>query len=201
MGNNPSHFDNCGDDCPVENVNWWESLAYCNILSRSEDLEECYEFSGCDNKRPGQDMKCESVKFIGLGCKGYRLPTESEWEYAARAGSTGKYYADNLHDIAWYHSNSSGKTHPVARKFPNAWGVSDMLGNVGEWTWDFFQKDYYINDSQLDPLGATTGNSRVNRGGSWLYYAMGCRFAYRNDDVPGFRYAGVGFRPARSLDP
>ena len=200
MGNNPSDFSDCGDDCPVEKVNWWESLAYCNALSRSKELEECYDLSGCSNKKPGEDMECESVKFIGLGCKGYRLPTEAEWEYAARAESTGKYYADNMDDIAWHYGNSDDKTHPVGQKSPNKWGLYDVTGNVYEWTWDWHDSDYYSSSPKVDPLGAKTGRFRVLRGGSCNYRAEYCRLAGRGRGAPGIR-RDVGLRPARSLDP
>ena len=201
MGNNPSYFDNCGDDCPVENVNWWESLAYCNALSRSEGFEECYELSDCDNKNPGEDMECKSVMFIGLDCEGYRLPTEAEWEYAARAGNTGPYYADNLGVIAWFDENSGDKTYPVGRKFPNKWELYDVLGNVWEWTWDWYDSGYYTDDPQTNSLGADTGHSRVIRGGSWMSPVHYCRLANRVKFDPAVYDSSLGFRPARSLDP
>ena len=197
---NHSHFSNCGDDCPVEAINWWESLAYCNALSRSEGLEECYELSGCVIKKSWKVMYCDSVKFSGLGCKGYRLPTEAEWEYAARAGTTGPYYADNLDDIAWYYGNSDNKTHSVGQKSPNAWGLFDMLGNVHEWTWDSYEKDYYTYSPKTDPLVDKAGSSRVARGGAWNQYASRCRLAYRQGNGPDIRDYGFGLRPARSLE-
>ena len=196
---NPSHFSKCGDECPVENVNWWESLAYCNALSRTEGFEECYILSGCNDKKAGEGMECHSAKFKGTGCKGYRLPTEAEWEYAARAGSSGMYYMENLDHIAWYDGNSGYEPHPVGQKIPNGWGLYDMLGNVHEWTWDWY--DNYADNPDTDPLGATTGRFRVNRGGSWHSRACLCRSAFRSYDEPDSRYLFVGFRVARSLDP
>ncbi|PJB46490.1 MAG: hypothetical protein CO108_05810, partial [Deltaproteobacteria bacterium CG_4_9_14_3_um_filter_63_12] len=119
MGNNPSRFKSCGENCPVEQVNWREAVDYCQALSRSEGLEECY----------GDGRRLKS-----LDCAGYRLPTESEWEYAARAGTTGARYGD-LSEIGWCNGS---RTHAVGQKKANAWGLYDMIGNVDEWTGDWY---------------------------------------------------------------
>ena len=129
-------------------------------------------------------------------CTGYRLPTEAEWEYAARAGSTGARHGD-LEAVAWYEGNSGGKTHPVGQKQANAWGFYDMLGNVWEWVWDW-QADYPAG-SVSDPLGPSSGSFRVIRGGCWSPYARNCRAAFRALHVPGARFSDLGFRLARSL--
>ncbi|MFH1532865.1 MAG: formylglycine-generating enzyme family protein [Pseudomonadota bacterium] len=237
MGNNPSRFDKCGDECPVEQVNWFEALVYCNAASRSEGLPECYRLEGCTGTLGGGcgandwwcdgDYMCSKVEFAGLGCTGYRLPTDAEWEYAARAGSRtatyagameikGVHNAPALDGISWYCGNSGvtysggfdclGRpekqrassrcgTHPVGAKRANAWGLSDMLGNVWEWCWDWYGT--YGGEAR-DPLGAETGSYRVLRGGSWEISAGSLRAASRNGSASGDRGGDLGFRPARS---
>jgi formylglycine-generating enzyme required for sulfatase activity len=213
MGNNPSGASPGCDDCPVETVNWYEALAYCNALSASAGLEACYTLSGCNALSPGTNMTCTGVTVTApdgdvYGCEGYRLPTESEWEYAARAGTTEATYNGDigegdctpvspvLEPIAWYSENSSSTTHPVAQKDANPWGLYDMLGNVWEWTWD--RKAAYPGDV-TDPTGASNGSNRVFRGCCWISAARDCRAAYRFDFSPVYRFAVLGFRPARSL--
>ena len=193
MGNNPSWFANCGDDCPVENVTWFDAVAYANALSRSEGLEECYGANGA---------------FAGLDCAGYRLPTEAEWEYAARAGTQTAFHSGNitrtvcaldpnLDAAGWYCGNSGDTTHPVAGKQPNAWGLFDVHGNVWEWVQDWY--DDYPNDAlTIDPIGPGGGGDRVRRGGSWSGYARFARAAFRDWYGPGLRNVNLGFRLARS---
>jgi formylglycine-generating enzyme required for sulfatase activity len=197
MGSNPSHFSSCGDECPVESVNWHEAVDFCNRLSDREGLSRCYQGVG------------ENVTW-NHSCTGYRLPTEAEWEYAARAGSTTPFasgrisasgndcQADgNLEVMGWYCQNSGSKTHPVGQKQANAWGLYDMQGNVWEWVWDW--KGNYPSGSVTDPTGPGGGSGRVLRGGSWLYVARFCRSANRDISVPGDRDSGLGFRLSRSV--
>ncbi|MDR1920713.1 MAG: formylglycine-generating enzyme family protein, partial [Candidatus Adiutrix sp.] len=132
----------------------------------------------------------------------YRLPTEAEWEYAARAGSTGAYsFGDDpgeLGPYAWHEGNSGGTAHPAGQKAPNAWGLYDMYGNVLEWTQDWYDENYYAVGPPSDPQGPPTGSYRVNRGGNWDYLAGYCRSANRNFYPPDYLNNDLGFRLAFS---
>jgi len=185
MASNPSSFSGCGEDCPVESVSWFEAVKFANALSNRAGYEACYGISG------------ESVTFKGLGCRGYRLPTESEWEYAARSGAETLYAGgDDLDPVGWYDGNSGGRTHRVGQKRANAWGLYDMSGNVWEWVWDRYEK--YPRGMVSDPTGPSSGSYRVKRGGDWYYYSQYCRSAYRGNYGPSSRDSNVGFRLARS---
>jgi formylglycine-generating enzyme required for sulfatase activity len=209
MGSSPSSFSSCGGTCPVETVTWWEAAQFCNALSSLQGLSQCYTLSGCSTT-PGSI--CNSVSEVD-NCTGYRLPTEAEWEYAYRAGSTTAFNNNgpntvsdftcaqdsNLDAIGWYCSNAGKTTHPVGDKTPNAWGLYDMAGNVWEWVWDLYAD--YPGGSQADYSGPASGTDRVNRGGSWDGGAQYCRGAQRRSYNPGFRYDFLGLRPARSYEP
>ena len=164
MGSNPSDFTNCGSNCPVDLVTW----------------NDVQEFIGKLNARSGG--------------RPYRLPTEAEWEYAARAGTTEERYGD-IDEIAWYSSNSGRRPHPVGEKAANAWGLHDMLGNVWEWVGDWYGS--YPGGSVTDPTGPGSGSRRVYRGGSWLVNARTCRSANRNWNSPGIPSDYLGFRLLR----
>ena len=130
---------------------------------------------------------------------GYRLPTEAEWEYAARSGGVNEKYAgtsSNLGDYAWYRDNSNSNTHPVAQKMPNGFGLYDMSGNVQEWCSDIYDKSYYKNSPAKDPRGAKSGASSILRGGSWFMNVAFCRLSNRNFNFPQSRYNDIGFRLA-----
>ena len=138
---------------------------------------------------------CKKCTKLGLPVQ---LPTEAQWEYACRAGTTGAYVGD-LDEMAWYYDNSGRKTHSVGTKKPNEWGLYDMHGNVWEWCQDW--KADYPSGSVTDPTGPSNGSYglfRVNRGGSWSFKAGGCRSACRRYDEPDNRYYGLGFRVARA---
>ncbi len=168
MGSNPSWFNGCGADCPVEQVSWEEAQAFIRALNEQEGV-------------PGR----------------YRLPTEAEWEYAARAGTAGDRYGE-LDEIAWYSGNSEGRTHPAGRKAANAWGLHDMLGNVEEWVADWFAGDYYASSPRTDPQGPESGSNRVLRGGGWHRSGRGCRASRRYNSSPGNRRDILGFRLLRT---
>jgi formylglycine-generating enzyme required for sulfatase activity len=127
----------------------------------------------------------------------YRLPTEAEWEYACRAGTTDD-YAGNLDEMGWYNENSEGRTHPVGEKKANAWGLYDMHGNVSEWCMDWYHKSYYTNSPEVDPQGPNSGTSRVFRGGGWDIKAKYCRSALRAIATPDYRFFRIGFRLVRT---
>ncbi len=199
MGTNPSHFKNCGDRCPVENVSWNDVRKFIAKLNQLTGLQ-------------------------------YRLPTEAEWEYAARAGGTpatyngdltvnGWHNAPELDAIAWYGGNSGVNysnavncstwpdkqytakhcgTHPVGLKKANVWGLYDMLGNVMEWVQDGYGKDYYKNSPSHDPQGQATDSYHVARGGSWKSRAEYVRSANRSGNAADSHSKYRGFRLARS---
>ena len=130
--------------------------------------------------------------------KTYRLPTEAEWEYACRAGTTTPYcFGDDpegIDEYAWYENNSDHEVHPVGEKKPNAWGLHDMHGNVWEWCADWHGSDYYAVSPTDDPPGPETGSSRVDRGGSWKDPARRCVSSDRGGNVPSRRFSDLGFR-------
>ena len=155
MGTNPANFAEQGASAPVEQVSWLDAVLFCNRLSEREGLQPYYEADG--TLRTG-------------GANGYRLPTEAQWEYSARAGtSTLWYFGDDpalLAAHAWTHEIAGGKTHPVGIKRPNAFGIYDIYGNVSEWWQDAYQSDYYEESPALDAPGPT-GSNVVFRGGGW----------------------------------
>ncbi|MDR3363269.1 MAG: SUMF1/EgtB/PvdO family nonheme iron enzyme [Desulfovibrio sp.] len=204
MSDNPCNFKN--DDLPVENVTWHEAVQYCNARSIREGLTPAYEITG------------DTVRW-NRKANGYRLPTEAEWEYACRAGTTTPFNTENhisTKQANYYgtypymietHYFSQGKlatppgeyrqrTVQVGSFAPNTWGLFDMHGNVGEWCWDWYAD--YVNMEQTDPAGASAGMYRVTRGGGWNDFGKHLRSAYRAALPPSNRMPNVGFRLARN---
>jgi formylglycine-generating enzyme required for sulfatase activity len=190
MKTNPSHFSG-KKRLPVENVSWFDAVAFCNALSRKQGVPPFYEI---------RDQTVEVPNWNGLG---YRLPTEAEWEYACRAGTTTRYsFGDDekaLDQYAWFSAESSSQTHPVGEKERNAFSLHDMHGNVWEWCWDWYDPDYYQKAPACDPRGAEETMARVYRGGCWDYVPQLARSADRAWIAPVFRSIKLGFRVARSV--
>jgi len=189
---------------PVEMVNWYEALIFCNRLSIVEKLAPVYRVNGKVNPHdwgavPTDDtMEPWKVEWIS-GADGYRLPTESEWEYAARGGanSTNRYAGNNsANDVAWYYENSETMSHQIGKKAPNELDLYDMSGNVMEWCWDW--QGAYTAAAKENPMGAPSSLYKIIRGGSWSYAVEYCRVAYRHLNYPYYRGVNLGFRVARS---
>ncbi len=178
----------------VTHVTWFDAAHFCNWLSEQEDLKKIYDFQG------------DTLK-IDLSANGYRLPTEAEWEYAARAspleggkGGEKALYAGegNISDLGWYSGNAGRHVHTVGLKRPNALGIYDLTGNVWEWCHDWYDKNYYAKTRNAEnPPGPPSGEYRSLRGGAWNNSGKHCRVASRSSRYPDFRDGSVGFRVVR----
>ena len=187
MGSNPSEFTASVKN-PVEKVSWYDCIEFCNELTAEIMGEE-----HCVYTIRGSSVTADFSQ------KGFRLPTEAEWEYAAMGGRYHTYAGTNndasLKDYAWYNSNSGGKTHEVGTKQANKYGIYDMSGNVWEWCWDWYSSST-PSGGQSDPTGAASGNYRVRRGGSWSSHAEYCVVGTRGNNYPARSYDFLGFRLA-----
>lgn len=207
MGTNPSHFR--GDNLPVEQVTWYDAINYCNKLSEAKGLTPVYQIDG-------------TTVTWNRAADGYRLLTEAEWEYAARAGTQTVFYeggqivADQVNFCGSYpylieenylsHENPEvvtstyrQETMPVDGLAPNSWGLYHMEGNVSEWCFDYYGS--YDTAQNTDPSGPTSGSLRVNRGGGWNDFAKHVRMAYRSVTSPDTVEQNLGFRIARNAEP
>lgn len=207
LGYDPSQVAACGESCPVETVSWHEAAAYCNALSAKKGLGQCYSCTGS-----GSGVSCsEATSYSGqkvYDCPGYRLPTEAEWEYAYRAGTTTAYYngandpsgctsTDAKADAIGYYGNLGGTTHPVSQKQKNGWDLADMAGNVWEWCHDWHTESLG-SSAVTDAFGAASGDTRELRGGSFYDSPRNLRAASRNHYAPKTRHNGIGFRCGRT---
>jgi sulfatase modifying factor 1 len=198
MGFNPSHFGNVSKG-PVEGVTWFDAVLFCNARSNRDRMDSLYAFSA--KTMVGESCTGLTDLVINYSGNGYRLPTEAEWEYACRSGTTGSYYWGSSDDdstmglYAWFYSNSGSTTHAVAGRRANDFGLYDMSGNVEEWCNDWFGD--YGTDAMLDPTGPISGSYRILRGGSWDRGAHYLRSASRAYVAPSPQVANDGFRLCR----
>ena len=226
---NPSFFDNTGRKLyitslilttpepgelqsrrPVESVSWYDALVFCNRLSVIDGLSPAYRIKGSTNPADwgvvptDYNSTWDAVEIVP-GSTGYRLPTEAQWEYACRAGTTTAFNDGNddwedrpaLNHTSWNTHNSDYKTHEVGKKAANAWGLYDMHGNVYEWCWDW--NGDYPNNSQINPTGPSGGTTRIVRGGAWNNNGRGLRSAVRGGIAPFIRFEYIGLRLVRPI--
>ncbi|MBF0502557.1 MAG: formylglycine-generating enzyme family protein [Candidatus Riflebacteria bacterium] len=226
VGNNPSYFNatqiaySSGytdtSSQPVEQVSWYDAVEFCNKVSDVAGVTHAYTIDKTATD-PNNLNSYDHVKWLvtcDFTSTGFRLPTEAEWEYACRAGSTGMFYWGDSDDEAkmksnaWYDRNAyyqtwtlphaeKGGTQKVGQKLPNAWGLYDMSGNVWEWCWDWYGSLYFSNSPGIDPKGECSGQYRIVRGGHGAAPWNLCRSAYRYYNYPYDRHGVFGFRLVR----
>ncbi len=187
MGKNPSYW--VGAKSPVDSIDWYDAVEYCNKRSRMEGLTPCYTGNG-------DDIVCN------FEADGYRLPTEAEWEYAGRGGALSRNFkysgSDNPGEVGWYVENSTFKNETVGRKKANELGIHDMSGNLWEWCWDWFDREYYKNSPRQNPQGPTFGLRRVMRGGSTFNPEQFVLTTFRASQKPNSGSTRLGLRVVRS---
>ena len=212
----PSSSYGDGDNYPAYYVSWYDALVYCNKRSIAEGLTPCYSIKDSTNPEEWGELPTAwddplrdtwDVATCDFNANGYRLPTEAEWEYAARAGDntvdsltySGTSDVNKLGDYAWYYDNLNGTTHEVGTKKANAFGLYDMSGNVYEWCWNWLTSEYDENTEGGDnTTGSSAGSFRVCRGGGWIDGSGGCTVSFRLENSPGSRGSFLGFRVVRA---
>jgi formylglycine-generating enzyme required for sulfatase activity len=228
MGSNPAAGYGVGDDYPVYNISWYSILKYCNLRSISEGLTPVYSINNYTHPAnwgavPTTDNSSWNAAVCNWSANGYRLPTEAEWEYAARGGLSGQRFPDgatishstngatqanfysssesyNVSPTTGYHPDFNESSSPVGSFPPNDYGLYDMSGNMQEWCWDWYSTGYYSISPVNDPRGPDAGSFRLLRNGSWAHIEFCCRVSYRYSGSAFFNgYTSAGFRVARKL--